>query len=1186
VLQEEKMEGNIAGHGSKPMMQKTQEEGIYASFMPTSMIVTRLDQGLTLPPKIHPETLSDNGEFQREPISRDNATKGSTSEVHDHRLVDHLSQENAGQIGADCTNETEQERTGKVYDPCQHIDPNAHRRHEKLTGGPSSFPILGQRQKQKPGFCSSCQAPHHASKLATGLMEYHPATVQSAGCQGSIDEESANQLQLAAINGNIPSFCPTGGRAMPSSSRSSQDTALQIEKLEGSDVDLMCNRECIDIIDQPVATMHLASRQTGVLPDGGIGDRGQELTVSRGSKVDKVEKLSVSDSNCSTPDIGNMADGKATIHVSASEKLQDEKSQDKRLQYEQLQDKIHTSCQVSVSLVEEGTQMAGGVSCGVGLPKAEGVEASLYSPIYKSPKANASSQVNTTISATIRNRTAPEHISAAHQQRSLFTLYSSQPQLLAWRSYIATAPLTSPEVRKIQQLILAAMDGEIELKGNPNLDAQLEAIYDRMLVDEQFLKGVLDFSISKLGKCCSSAMVESSLTMAGFHPVTANDASSSNQSSHLGGNTTASKDSGPKFNIKTCTFDELKEEYITGKALAKKEHQRLSASVSKRSSLEEDVKALKEQRDHWKKVSSSVAGATAVENRSGKWLCTLCDLLNDSWADLTEWAPGKAPKDAKPIPEEAGVPEIKKSTWVLTKYCRHCGRHESVGRKGGTITDFDDEFDAICKNITSEVNASRDGVPTNKSFPIQFVGFQPGAPVAQSPQVPCANQHMANIQQGQISASNSSPQYLPSVNGTVAGQQRFPNINGAVPNQQHLANGNGTVENQQCLANFNGTVANQHFLPNINGAVPNQQYLANVNGTVANQHFLPNINGAVPNQQYLANVNGTVANQHCSPNINGTVSNQQYFPNGKGTIAGQQHFSTSNSTIGEQQYLPAGNGMAKDQQYSPSGNGTISNQQGSPNGSGTVTDQQGTPGLTGTNEVQNYLASTNDPVADHQLSPSATGTNSGAELESTSYGITADPADVNDAFTYQQFGGNDLFDDFDFDAAGADLPFDSEDPFAMADWDGMPSSNTDVVTGAASWTPNAGSPDQTTLPSASATSSTGGNSFQSPIEIDDNDDDDDDDVPHISQEDMKVVDSIRINQPATNTPAKPKSKAQNRVTKPGVKYDMRGNQIAPSTLPTMRYHKLVAPRTAKGGALMFPASAAAPENATQYPNGG
>ncbi|KFZ01717.1 hypothetical protein V501_09841 [Pseudogymnoascus sp. VKM F-4519 (FW-2642)] len=1160
------MERDIAGHGSKPLMQKAQEEGIYASFMPTSMIVTRLDQGLTLPPKINPETFSDNGESHKESTSKEPATKYPTSEAHDHHLIDNLSQQNASKIGVDSTNETDQERTGKVYGPCQHIEPNSHHRHEKLTDGPSSFPTLGQRQRHQLGFCSSCQGPHHASELVTGSMEYHLATIQSADCQGSIDEELANQLQLAPINGNIPSIFPMGGRAMPRLRRPSQDTVPQVQKPNGSDVDLLCNRECIAVIDQPVSTKHLASRQTDDLPDGGIGDRGQELTVSMGSRVEMVPKLSLSESNCSTPDIGNMADGKATINVSASEQLQDEKSQDDRLQYEQPQDNTHTSCQVSLSLVEQGTQMASGVSCGVGSPKAEGVEASLYSPIYKSPKANASSQVNTTIAATIRNRPAPEHISAIHQHRSLSTLYSSQPQVLAWRSYIANAPLTSPGVRKIQQLILAAIDGEIELERNSGLDAQLDTIFDRILVDEQFREAVVAFSMSKLGMCCSSEKAESSLTMAGDDSVTANDASSSNQTSRLGGNATASKDSGPKFNIKTCTFEELKEEYITFKALAKKEHQRLSASDSKRTTLEEDIKALKEERNHWKKVSSSVAGATAVENKSIKWLCTPCGLLNDSWADLTEWAPGKAPKDAKPAPEEAGVPESNKSTWVQTKYCRRCGRHESIGLpKGCSIAEFNDEFDGLCKNIKSEVDGSGRGVPTSQNFDIQIVDYSPAAPAAQSPQVPCTNKNTANIQ-GQSNAGNSSAQYLPRVNGTVADQQRLPNINGAVPNQQHLAN---------------GTVVNQPYLANVNSRVANQQYLANANSTVATQHFPPNINGAVPNQQHLANANGTVATRHFPPNITGTAPNQQNIPNGKvkGKIAEQQHFPAGNGTIGGQQYHPASNGIVKGQQYSPSGNSTISGQRGPPNGSGTVTNQQG---LTGTNEGQNYLPSTNGSVAGQQLSSNATGTNAGQELETTSYGIIADPVDVIDAFT-SQFGGADLFDNFDFDAV-TDFPFDSEDPFSMADWNPVPSSNTGVMTSAASVTPNAWSPGQTTLPSASATPSSRGDSLQCPITIDD------DDVPPISQEDMKVIDNLCINQPATNSPAKPKSKAQHRVTKPGVKYDMRGNQIGPSTLPTFKYYKPMAPRTAKVGALMFPTSAAAPKDAapqgSQHPNGG
>ena len=107
------MGGETASHGFKPLMQKAQEEGIYASFMPTNVIVTRMDQGLTLPPKIHPETLSDDGETHKEPISKEHATKESTSEAHDRHLKDDPAQDNDGNNGFDCTNETQQEQDRK-----------------------------------------------------------------------------------------------------------------------------------------------------------------------------------------------------------------------------------------------------------------------------------------------------------------------------------------------------------------------------------------------------------------------------------------------------------------------------------------------------------------------------------------------------------------------------------------------------------------------------------------------------------------------------------------------------------------------------------------------------------------------------------------------------------------------------------------------------------------------------------------------------------------------------------------------------------------------------------------------------------------------------------------------------------------------------------------------------------------
>ncbi|OBT65271.1 hypothetical protein VE03_04652 [Pseudogymnoascus sp. 23342-1-I1] len=1305
------MEEDIAGHGLRPLMQKAQEEGIYASFMPTDLIVTRLDQGLTLPPRIHPKTLADIGEPHKESTSKEHATKDSTSEAHDRHLKDDLSQENASN-DVDCTNETQQEHTGKIYNSCQHIDPTLHHRQEKLTDGPPGFSFPGQKQL---AFCSSSQAPH----LASGRRL---AKIQSAGCQGSIVERSDNQLQLARINGNILSICPMGDRAVSGSSRP-QDIVPQTKRPKSSDVGILCNRECTAVIEQPVPPNHLISQQTDDLHRG-IGDRGQEPTLSLGSKVElppgselsqestlsmgsmveallgpklsqeatsslgstvegfsgaelsqevtlslgsmveglvaselteeatlslgsMVKSFSGSELTCaSLKGVVNKGDGKATGNMSAPEQQQDEKSQDEKLQYEEPQDKIHTSGQVSVYLVEQETEAAGGVSCGVESPKAEGVEASLYSPVYKSPKANASSQVNTTIPTTIRNRLSSKHTQATLQHGSLSTLYSSQAQLLSLRNYIATAPLPSPGVRKIQQVILAAMDGEIEVEGNPALDAQLDAICDRMSVDEQFQGAVLSFIASKLG----------------YH-VTEDDAGSSDQSSPLGANTTASNTTASnttasntpdlKFNTETCTLEELKEQYNATKALAIREHNLRMKFTVKCSSLEKNAKALKEECDHWKTISSSVPGSKAVKNQSAKWECKSCHLLNDSWAYPTDWDPRKAPKKLKPGPEEAGVPVKNKDTWVQTEYCRHCGRHKFGGRseqkpespskrKLAHVIESeriasDAEFKRRCKEVEAGLN-------TGDAAPTQFErGDSPAAaPVAQSPQVPFANQYMGNMQQVQVNGSNSSTRPLPNVSGTVADQHWLPNSNStAVTNQQFSPKGNGTLPSQQFSPNGTGTVPRPQFPPYGNGRVPKQQFSPNANGTVPSQQFSPNSNSTIPENQnfYTRNStigeeqslkgNGTVPNQPFSPKGNGTVPNQQSSPNTNCTIPGQHNFYSGNGTIGEQQspLKGGGNGIVLKQQFSPNTNGTIREQQNFYTGNGTIGEHQSSPIVNGTTGGQKYSPAGNNMVADQQYSPngnsntsdqqyshSLTGTNADQHslpntsgliaseqcLPSTSGSNTDQPfvPDVMGLFTYKFPGDDELFANFNWDAIGDE----SQDQFQLADWfDGKSSLNTDFAMSATLQTPTALSPAQPTLPSTFPTPtalspaqptppstfptpSSTGFSKETPIEIED-----DDFFPNSQAYYKDIIESFTANALAITAPAKPQSNPSKHA-KPSVKYDIRGNKIAPSpSLPTARYPKAMAPRTARLGALTFP-TIAAPENAApqaaQHPYGG
>ncbi|KFY43482.1 hypothetical protein V494_01965 [Pseudogymnoascus sp. VKM F-4513 (FW-928)] len=1096
ILQEEKMERDIAGHGSRPLKQKAQEEGIYASFMPTDMIVTRLDQGLTLPPKIHPETLADNGESHMESTSKEQATKDSTSDAHDHHLIDNLSQENSSKNTTDCTNKTQQKHTGKVYDPCQHIELNIHHRHEKLTDGPSSFPNLGKKQQ---GFYSSSGAPDHASRLVLELVpELVPEQVTedvlarnlSASCQGSIDSEPANQLQLAPINGNISSIWLMDPRAMPGSSGPFQETVPQTQKPKRRVVEPLCNRDCITVIDKPVATKHVTALQRDELPCRGVGNRGSELTISYDNMVEEelpvsvdsmVEKLSVSESISATPESDvNIADGKATRTVSASEQLQDEMSEDEKVCYEQLQDKIHTSGQVLVSMVEKGTKIASGVSCGVGSPKDEGVKTRLYSPVYKPPQATASPQENnTTIATTISNSPASRHISPTLQHAYWPTLESSHPQLLALRSYIATAPMASPEMEKIQQLIVAAIDGDISLETNPDFDAQLEAILDRMMTDEAFLKGVIAFGISKLGSCDPLTMAESSLNTTGYS-LTEHDAISP----------------GSKFNMKTCTLEELKKEHSTTLSLTRKGHRFQLQLKAKCDKLQEKMKALTAERDYWKGVGMKMPDSKALVNSSAKWSCKSCGLVNDSWTDLEQRAPGKSSKSAKPASKDPGVLANTENTWAPTDYCRYCGSHKSGSQSGPKAESpgkrklahateengfeifedhFEDRFKRHCENIESVVKPLGRAIPNTDSFQVQLGGSPAAASGTELQQAPRTNTQKAGTQQSQRNDTNCFPDYLSSVSGTVADQQYFPNNNGTTPSEQYFPNGYDTI--------------------------------------------------AV----------------------------QQHFPTGNGTIAEQHHFPTGNDATGQQQHFPVGGGVATDQQYFPSSNGTISNQQSPLSGNGTTPGQQRPPSPDGTNSSDHTLRGDYDESTNSLQCAQA---GNGTEEE-------------------------DLFAEVDLDV----LLGISQDPFHQENWPDMtPSLNTGGMVSAVQEKPSTRYPGLTTHSSAYSSPYSMDRSSYSPIEIDDN-------VPPISQADLDAINSIPVKQPyqpSAKPPMKSQRNSPNKVTKPGIKYDIRGNPIGTATLPTMRYRKL-APRTAKEGARMFPASAppkdAAPQT-TQHPNGG
>lgn len=693
------MDQDAALHGSEPSRHKiTQGEGNYASSMSTDIIVTRSDQGLTLPHKIPPPALLDNSQTPGEFISE--VCGGMT---------DGISKQKSKRIGDDLEKETVS-RTRRTYGPCQHINAISHQAFRRLTDE-QGIPVEGLNQRDSSPFS---QATGPAEKMA---MEHSTTSIQSVSVPTKRNRDSAKQSQLSRHPERFDGirFMKPTGISMPVSSNHAQTVKSQGQQSKDDQskddgVALLHMKVPITSFDGAVPFDSLAALPCNTLPRRYDEHRSQAPITSFGGPA-TFDQLAASPSNTlsrrydedgsQAPTLLRLSSMAEDLRMSKPvcvnprrvENKRVEKTTGNTLATEQLHHGIHTlDPDVPLQSVEAEAEL-GQSAC----PKershvseGKGIKTRLYSSVYGLRSADASPGGNYAIDTTIRNESTAHLNSAEHPPKSPSHLLNSGLQLFFLESLIATAPMAPSEMDSTQRLISAAIKGEIVLERDLALEALLEPLHKKMATNKQFRNGVIAFFASKKSKCLDISITGQSLNKSDI--VTTRSQTVGNQADSSGQNhlfdeaeatatseitATAEEASQPKFNLKTCKFNELKAEYRAVRTQAHRDKARIEKLVSKRNLQAEKEKNLTRELHYLRGVIKKVP-INVEFSSSQKWQCR-CGIYNTSWADGKEFAPGKIPKDWRVSSQDSGIPSGAMNQWAHTHYCRLCGRNNLVG---------------------------------------------------------------------------------------------------------------------------------------------------------------------------------------------------------------------------------------------------------------------------------------------------------------------------------------------------------------------------------------------------------------------------------------------------------------------------------------------------------------------------
>jgi hypothetical protein len=644
--------GLVLGHG----------EGNYASSMSIGISITGSDQGLTLSPKIQPET----------PWSKEKAHEESISSLRGHSRDDIEKQK-------DCHIEDGSQKdavspTQSLYGPCQDNSANAHQGYRRLTEEPTIL-IEALKQRDFPQSPQTAYPLLESSMTEYPMMEHSKTSIQSVSAQKKIKYDPAEQWQVdkdswtasgVHCTEKIDAATTCTVKSMPSEYIVAVQSETPLSKKQhdpsGSSKPVITKSVTAGTSKTP------AESPLSAMPIGVHEERNQHILtiVSEVSMIKclPTENGGVVDNCC----VQNGVDGKVDAAGSFP----------RQLCYD-MEDGDNDTPLPSVE-VEAGPgpdtylgKRASGINTKSTKPNSPAYQLrhGIYLPDSRGRFAIATIRTqSTTTTATF----SPDSTNPA--PKSPANSHNIKPLILPIISLMVTAPMAPSKRNQTRKLLQDAINGKVTLERNPELEKSLEGIYNKLKNDEKFRNWIIAFYAEKLSKSQSSILDGQSLTKPENEPSEVEVDSSDDEEEGIAedGETIAAEAPEFKLNLKTCKLPELRAEHKAIRNQYRKIKSRLEKLEPRCTKLSRDLELVTKTRSYWKAIArkAPVGIKVLIEN---DWLCCHCGIFNGASAKKDQWDKGRYPQEQRVSSEDMGVPDEFKAEWGLTNYCRHCGQN-------------------------------------------------------------------------------------------------------------------------------------------------------------------------------------------------------------------------------------------------------------------------------------------------------------------------------------------------------------------------------------------------------------------------------------------------------------------------------------------------------------------------------
>jgi len=644
--------GHLIGHG----------EGNYASSMSIDISVTRSDQGLTLSPKIQPET----------PWSKERTHEESIPSLRGH-LRDDVEKQKDCRI-EDGSQKDAVSRTQSLYGPCQDNSANARQGDRRLTEEPTIL-IEALKQRDSPQSPRTAYPLLERSMMEYPMMEYSKTSIQSVSAQKNIKDDPAEQWQV-----DKDSWTASGGHGAEKMDVATTCTVKPTpsEYIEAVQSETPLSKEQHDQSgsSKPVITKSVtagtskapAESPLSAMPTEVDEERSQHILTSV-SEISMIECLPTQ--NAGVVDscyVQNGVDGKVDAAGSFPGQLcynVEDGDNDTPLPSVEVETAPGRDAYLGERTSGLNTKTtkpnspAYQLRHGIYLPDSQG----------KFAIATIRSQSTTTITTFSPDSTNPAPKSPAN-------LHNVKPLILPIISLMVTAPMAPSKRNQTRKLLQDAINGKITLERNPELEKSLEGIYNKLKNDEKFRNWIIAFYAEKLSKFQNSILNGQSLTKPENEPSEVEVDSSDDEEEGIAedGETITAEAPEFKLNLKTCKLPELRAEHKAIRNQYRKIKSRLEKLEPRCTKLSRDLELVTKGRSYWKAVAKKapVGIKVLIEN---DWLCCHCGIFNGASAKKDQWDKGRYPQEQRVSSEDMGVPDEFKAEWGLTNYCRHCGRN-------------------------------------------------------------------------------------------------------------------------------------------------------------------------------------------------------------------------------------------------------------------------------------------------------------------------------------------------------------------------------------------------------------------------------------------------------------------------------------------------------------------------------